>query len=169
MWSNTPRCAVQHAGNLSSPGSRRLQQLAEKKQCQQRCQPNPSKLRHSTTQHSTCAAAPHRAPSLSRPRAFPLTASFPTSQTSAESCPPAAKVSHCCSVRSPCTCTQHCGCPWTLQLQLLSAHPSSCGSPLAELCIPSTATSNQAKTLAWNSSKWELCDSSLQLRNSLFG
>lgn len=60
------------------------------------------------------------------------------------------------------------GCPGTLRLQL--GHLSLAAVPvLDKLCIPSTEASNQAKILAWNSLTRELHDSSLQLRNSLFG
>lgn len=60
------------------------------------------------------------------------------------------------------------GCPGTLRLQL--GHLSLAAVPILDkLCIPSTEASNQAKILAWNSLTQELHDSSLQLRNSLFG
>lgn len=60
--------------------------------------------------------------------------------------------------------------PKTAIRALITCAPWIAVAPLLDkLCIPSTETSNQAKTLAWNSLKWELRDSSLQLRNSLFG
>ena len=60
--------------------------------------------------------------------------------------------------------------PETAIRALITCAPWIAVAPLLDkLCIPSTETSNQAKTLAWNSLKRELGNSSLQLRNSLFG
>lgn len=60
--------------------------------------------------------------------------------------------------------------PKTASRALIICVPWIAVAPLLDkLCIPNSETSNQAKTSAWNSLKWELCDSSQQLRNSLFG